>query len=195
MEADIKLFTAGRKMDRAVLSEIFDLYAPALYKYAFRLCYNAVRADQIVGDVFAKLLENLSAGGGPITNLRPYLFEIAYHIFVDEVRYFHRLVPIEDVDLTYNDGNSTSISAENRVLFETVHRAILNNLTDDQRHVIILRFLEGFSIKETALIIEKKANNVKVIQIRAISVLRNALDYQVVETKAISFMIRSMSHA
>jgi hypothetical protein len=34
---------------------------------------------------------------------------------------------------------------------------------------------------------------VKVIQTRAIAALRKALDYQVVETDAISFMIRNLS--
>jgi RNA polymerase sigma-70 factor (ECF subfamily) len=194
MEADGLLLAAARKMNGDALIEIFDLYAPALYKYAFHLSHNAVMADQIVGDVFAKLLEHLSAGTGPITNLRSYLYKMAYHFIVDEAHYSHRWVPIEAVDLIYTDEHSTQINAEDRVLFKTVLRAIGNNLTDDQRQVIILRFMEGFSLKETALIIGKKVGNVKVIQNRAIAALRKALDFQVVETHAISFMIRSMSH-
>jgi RNA polymerase sigma factor (sigma-70 family) len=79
------------------------------------------------------------------------------------------------------------------LLYETIRRAIMNDLTDDQRHVIILRFMEGFSLKETAAIMGKKVGNVKVIRTRAIAVLREALDYQLVETYAISGMIRSLS--
>jgi RNA polymerase sigma-70 factor (ECF subfamily) len=48
-------------------------------------------------------------------------------------------------------------------------------LTDDQRHVIILRFLEDFSLKETAEIIGKEVNNIKVIQNRGIAKLRKAM--------------------
>ena len=193
MEVDITLLAAARKMDRDALREIFELYATPLYKYAFRLCNDAVMADQIVGDVFAKLMEHLSAGMGPRANLRPYLFEVAYHLFVDELRYVHRSAPIDVVDLRYSNGYSTQISVEDRMLFKTVLRAIRNDLTDDQRHVIILRFLEGFSIKETALITGKKINNVKVIQNRAITALRKALDNRIVETSAISITLRSMS--
>ena len=80
------------------------------------------------------------------------------------------------------------------MLFETVLRAIMNDLTEDQRHVLILRFMEGFSLKETAVIIGKKVGNVKVIQNRAISALREALDYQIVETGAIVFTLRRMSY-
>ena len=193
MESDISLLAAARKMNGDALMGIFDLYTPALYKYALRLCHNAVTADQIVGDVFAKLFEHLSAGTGPRANLRSYLYEIAYHLFVDEVRHSHRTAPIEAVSLTYTDGSSTDVSVEDRFLYETIQRAIMNNLTDDQRHVIILRFMEGFSLKETAAIIGKKVGNVKVIQTRAIAVLREVLDYQLVETYAISGMIRSLS--
>jgi RNA polymerase sigma-70 factor, ECF subfamily len=193
MEADTALLAGARKMNGDALMEIFDLYTPALYNYAFRLCHNAVMADQIVGDVFAKLFEHLSAGSGPRSNLRSYLYEIAYHLFVDKVRHSHLTAPIEAVGFTHTDGYSTYVRAEDRLLFETILRAIMNDLTHDQRHVIILRFMEGFSVKETAAIIGKKVGNVRVIQTRAIAVLREALDYQAVETDVISRMIRSLS--
>ena len=44
----------------------------------------------------------------------------------------------------------------------------------DQRIVIILRFLEDFSLKETAEIIGKDVNNVKVIQNRGIAKLKKS---------------------
>jgi RNA polymerase sigma-70 factor (ECF subfamily) len=195
MKSDIMLLAAARKMNEEALIAIFDLYNPALYNYAFRLCNDAVIADQIVGDVFAKLVDQLHSGQGPIVNLRSYLFEVAYHLFVDEVHFSYRSVPLEAVSLKYIDGYSTEGNAKKQMLLKTMLRAITNDLTDDQRHVIILRFLEGFSLKETAAIMGKTVGNVKVIQNRAITALRKALDYQVVETRAISFMIRSMARA
>lgn len=185
METDVTLLDAARQMNADALAEIFDSYAPALYKYVLRLCSDPVMADHIVGDVFTKLLGNLSAGKGPSSNLRSYLYEMAYHLVIDAARYSHRSAPIEMADFIQYDAHSTSASFENRVLFETVRQAIQNDLTDDQRHVIILRFLEGFSLKETAVILGKEVGNVKVIQSRAIGVLRKALDFQVVETRAI----------
>jgi DNA-directed RNA polymerase specialized sigma24 family protein len=53
--------------------------------------------------------------------------------------------------------------------------------------------MEGFSVKETAAIIGKKVGNVKVIQTRAIAVLRKVLDERAAETNAIFGMIRSLS--
>jgi len=185
MEADMMLLAAARKMDGDALIQIFDLYASALYKYAFRLCNNAMVADQIVGDIFVKLLEHLSTGTGPSLNLRSYLYEMAYHLIVDEARHSQHWTQLEVIEATTSIGHSIAVSAEERVLFETALRTIMNDLTEDQRHVIILRFLEGFSLKETATIIGKKVGNVKVIQNRAIAALREALDYQAVARSAI----------
>jgi RNA polymerase sigma-70 factor (ECF subfamily) len=47
--------------------------------------------------------------------------------------------------------------------------------------VIILRFIEDFSLKETAQIVGKEVNNVKVIQNRGIKKLRKALEHQIGE--------------
>jgi RNA polymerase sigma-70 factor (ECF subfamily) len=81
-----------------------------------------------------------------------------------------------------------ALTVENRILFERILQAIQNDLTEDQRHVIILRFLEGFSLRETAAILGKHINNVSVNQNRAIAALRKALAYQEVvrEKQALS---------
>jgi len=179
MEADMTLLEAARTMDQEALMKIFDLYSSPLFNYALRLCNDPLEADQIVGDVFAKLLEQLSAGNGPSTNLRSYLYETTYHLVIDKARYSRRQAPLETVDLLRRDGHSTAAGLEDRILFETVVLAIKNKLTEDQRHVIILRFLEGFSLRETADIIGKEVYNVKVIQNRGVAKLRKALSYKV----------------
>ena len=60
-------------------------------------------------------------------------------------------------------------------MMEALITAMNTELTEDQRHVIILRFLEDFSLKETAEIIGKEVNNIKVIQNRGIAKLRKAM--------------------
>ena len=180
MEADVTLLDAARSMDQEALVKIFDLYSSALYNYALRICNDRFEADQIVGDVFAKLLEQLSAGNGPSTNLRSYLYETTYHLVIDKVRNARREAPLEIMDFVRNDGFTTVTSLEDRILFEAVILAIKNHLSEDQRHVIILRFLEGFSLRETATIIGKEVYNVKVIQNRGVAKLRKALGYTVV---------------
>src|SRR5688572_20066315 len=98
METDRALLDAARMMDKGALMRIFDLYSRALYKYALRLCSDPMLADQIVGDVFAKLLDQLSSGDGPTAHLRSYLYETTYHRIIDEARYARTRVPIEVTD-------------------------------------------------------------------------------------------------
>ena len=176
MDTDTTLLSAAREMNQDALVKIFDRYASALYKYAFRLCRDRVTADQIVGDVFAKLLDQLASGNGPTANLRSYLYESTYHRLVDEARYSQRRVSLEVTDWFQQGVDSSLLRLEDQILFEQILLSMRTELTDDQRHVIILRFLEEFSLRETAAIIGKKVDHVKVIQLRAIAALRKCLD-------------------
>lgn len=182
VEADGTLLDAARRMNHEALVKIFDLYSSALYNYALRICNDPLEADHIVGDVFAKLLDQLSVGNGPSTNLRSYLYETTYHLIVDKARYARREAPLETAEYLRRDGHGTSTlkRLEDRILYEHVIAVIKNQLTEDQRHVIVLRFLEGFSLRETADIIGKEVYNVKVIQNRGVAKLRKALGHKVV---------------
>jgi RNA polymerase sigma-70 factor, ECF subfamily len=193
METDSTLLNAASRMEKDALVKIFDLYSSALYKYALRLCGDAVMADHIVGDVFAKLLDQLSLGNGPRSNLRSYLYETAYHRIIDEARYAQRRVSLEVATWLRQDANSAFLGSEDQIMFEQILHAIQNELTDDQRHVIILRFLEEFSLRETAAIMGKSVDHVKVIQNRAIAALRRALEYEGIRKAASSPRIKNLS--
>jgi RNA polymerase sigma-70 factor (ECF subfamily) len=178
MDTDILLLNAAKKMNDEALSRIFDQYASPIYRYALRLCDDPLRADEIVGAVFARFLEKLSSGAGPAANLRSYLYETAYQLICTDVDYgqwSRRLDGQYQIPVT---GQSLPRNGENRELLQAMLRVIKYDLTEDQRHVLYLRFLEGFSLKETAVIIGKKVGNVKVIQNRAVTALRRSLIHQ-----------------
>lgn len=176
METELSLLAAAKRMDKDALVKIFDLYATPLYRYALRLCGDALMADNIVGDVFAKLLDHLASGNGPRSNLRSYLYQAAYHIVVDEARSANRRAPLEALSSLSPAGSSGLQGVENQILLEKILDTIQHDLTEDQRHVVILRFLEEFSLRETAAILGKEVNHVKVIQNRAIAKLRKVLE-------------------
>jgi len=173
----VNLLKAAQKLDEEALTAIFDQFAPAIYKYTLRLCHDQIVADNIVGDVFAQLLEQFGQGKGPRTNLRSYLYQTAYHLVVDRSRDNQHNAPLEVAVNNYASGQfaPTQSQIEERVMMEALIAAMNTELTEDQRHVIILRFLEDFSLKETADIIGKEVNNIKVIQNRGIAKLRKAM--------------------
>lgn len=183
MKDGVSLLKAAKNLDEEALTAIFDQFAPAIYKYTLRLCRDAIVADNIVGDVFAQLLEQFAAGKGPRTNLRSYLYQTAYHLVVDRSRDSQHNAPLEVAEGAYKQGqfSPTQSQIEERVMMEALITAMNTELTEDQRHVVILRFLEDFSLKETAEIIGKEVNNIKVIQNRGIAKLRKALDLQLEE--------------
>jgi RNA polymerase sigma-70 factor (ECF subfamily) len=176
MGTELSLLDAAKRMDKEALVKIFDLYATPLYRYALRLCGDVLMADHIVGDVFAKLLDHLASGNGPRSNLRSYLYQTVYHIIVDEARFSQRHPPLDVLTSLSPEGPSGLQGLENRIMLEKVLNAIQHDLTEDQRHVVILRFLEEFSLRETGAILGKEVNHVKVIQNRAIAKLRKVLE-------------------
>ena len=182
-------------MNRDALVKIFDLYSSALYQYALRLSNDPMLADHIVGDVFVKLLEQLSTGNGPTTNLRSYLYETTYHRMIDEARYAKRRAPLEAAFLLRQDAHAAYLSLEGQMMFTHILNAMQHELTKDQRHVITLRFLEEFSLRETAAIMGKTVAHVKVIQNRALAKIRRSLEYQEMRRALPSLKIRNVSKA
>jgi RNA polymerase sigma-70 factor (ECF subfamily) len=178
MKDESVLLSGAKKLDQVALTSIFDMYAPVIYRYALRLCHDPIESDNIVGDVFAQLLEKFAAGEGPQTNLRSYLYQIAYHVVIDGARHNRRFAPHAGVSNAPGKAITISIEIEERVLIEALVATLNNELSELQRHVIILRFFEGCSLRETAVIIGKTVNYAKVIQNRAIARLRNSLVLQ-----------------
>ena len=173
---EAKLLKAASKFDQDSLRIIFDSYSPVVYKYALHLCHDTMEADNVVGDVFALLLEQLANGKGPNTNLRSYLFQITYHVIVDQARARRHTTQLEVADFRGEHGSTVALQAEQDTTLDAIINAMSTELSHDQRHILVLRFVEGFSVHETAEIVGKSTNNVKVIQNRALGKLRLILN-------------------
>jgi RNA polymerase sigma factor (sigma-70 family) len=171
------LFKAAQHLDEDALNAIFDKFAPALYRYSLRLCHDPTVAENIVGDVFAQLIEQFATDTGPTKNLRNYLYKITYQLLLDHSRANPQNALVE-LTLLPNENEQylpKPSQADERVDMQALISAFNTELTYQQRHVIALRFLEDFSIKETAEIIDEKIANTKVIQNRGIAKLRNVM--------------------
>ena len=157
------------------LAAVFDQYAPLLYRYALRLCRDQIMADQIVGDVFSQLLERLAAGEGPQTNLRAYLYQITYHFIVDHSREKQRTSSLDELSEMQDHEKDILSQVEHQGLLDAVATVVNHELSDEQRQVIVLRFQENFSLRDTAEIMNKDVNAIKALQNRAITKLQKAL--------------------
>ena len=168
---ETKLLQLAKQYDQQALVEIYDLYSPALYRYAVRLLNNPDLAEECVAESFSRFLSALRRNGGPQTNLRAYLYRIAHNWITDQYR---RQIPqqtVDDIDQQADPTSTTSQIVDEQLEREIVRFAI-RRLTPDQRQVVTLKFLEGWSNAEVAKSLNKPVGSVKSLQHRALQSLR-----------------------
>ena len=171
---ETKLLQLAKQHDQQALVEIYDLYSPGLYRYAVRLLNNPDLAEDCVAESFSRLLSALRHSGGPKQNLRAYLYRIAHNWITDQ---FRKQIPqqtVDEIDQQVDPSSTTSQLVEESLEREKVREAI-THLTPDQRQVIILKFLEGWSNAEIANSIGKPVGAIKALQHRALVSLRQKL--------------------
>ncbi|MEN6482855.1 MAG: sigma-70 family RNA polymerase sigma factor [Anaerolineaceae bacterium] len=162
------------EFDPASLAEIYDLYSPAIYRYAMRMVNSEQTAEDCVSEVFTRFLQAIAKKKGPKDNIQAYLFRIAHNWIVD---YYKLALPINSTELeTIRDPQKnlpTQVeeSFQNKMIYEGI-----NQLTQDQREVIILRYFEGFDHSTIAKTVHKPVGAVKALQNRAFNHLRKLLE-------------------
>jgi RNA polymerase sigma-70 factor (ECF subfamily) len=174
MTQEKDLITRARKLEESALGEIYDRYSEALYGYAYRHLGSQQLAEDILSETFERFLNALHSGGGPDDHLQAYLYRIAHNLITDH----YRREPPPPLQLE-EDRYPQDQNQPDRVVGEIEQaariRAALRLLTDEQRQVIMLRFLEGWSTKEVAQTLGKSRGAVRAQQHRALSSLERIL--------------------
>ena len=171
---EASLLKRARLFEAEALSEIYDRYSSELYRYAWRLLGKEDLAEECVAEAFSSFLNVIKQGGGPKRHLRAYLYRIVHNIAVD---YYRRKPPpeisIEEVQLPDLEMEPSETIAR---LSEVANvRLALSELTFEQRQVILLKYIEGWSNTEVAKTMEKPVGAVKSLHHRAIRNLRRSL--------------------
>lgn len=174
MNTDQALIKLARSFDQQALASIYDQFSPGIYRYAVRLLGDPARAEACVSETFSRFLRALHKGGGPEEHLKAYLYTVAHNWIND---YYRRSappsLPLDAVPLVDPSGNPFQVAVENQER-ERV-RSALQLLTPDQRQVIVLKYLEGWSNAEVAAALDKPVGAVKSLQHRALAALRRIL--------------------
>jgi RNA polymerase sigma-70 factor (ECF subfamily) len=166
-----------RSLDSQVVSAIYDRYFPDIFRYIRYRLGDETLAEDLASDVFVHLLEAVHAGRGPRENLNGWLIGTASHLATDHLRrrYRRHQNPLEDDHPSGVPAPAEEVeSRENNNLV----RSAISRLTVEQQHVITLRFGQGFSLEETASIMNKKVNTVKALQFRALAALQRKIGGQ-----------------
>lgn len=173
------LLDSAAGFDEKALGEIYDRYEARIYSYIYRRTGNESLAEDLTAQVFLKMLEAIRNDKGWRSSFSGWLYRIAHNAVIDYYRQRDRQqqVSLEDTLTTTASDHNPVVMAEASLDAERLRSAI-SRLTDEQAEVVTLRFLEGYSIGEVALMLDKTEGSIKALQYRAVTTLRQLLQHE-----------------
>lgn len=175
---DSDLVAAARAGHAWALTEIWQRHAAAVTGY---LRGRGVREpEDLTSDVFVAVFQRLPQFHGDDDDLRAFVFTVAHHRLVDDVRRRSRRgqdVPY-DADGDGREQPSAELEALDNLGTARV-RELLEVLSPEQREVILLRVVADLSLEQTAAIVGRRVGAVKALQHRALASLRRQLEQAV----------------
>ncbi|WP_042349200.1 sigma-70 family RNA polymerase sigma factor [Bacillus massiliigorillae] len=140
------------------LDEVFKRHVNDVYRYLFSLSKDHYLAEDLVQEAFYRAYVQLE--DYQISNIKAWLFKVAYHAFVDYKRKHQRVIVKEEI--TYQSADHRS--PENAFLEKESYQLLLyaiHSLPEKEKHVILLCDLHGLAYKEAAEILNMKLNTLK----------------------------------
>jgi RNA polymerase sigma-70 factor, ECF subfamily len=169
-----KLLQRAARYDRKALGQIYDEYSPGIYRYALRLLGDQATAEDCVSETFSRLLYAFHQGKGPSRHLKAYLYRIAHNWITDQYR--RQPLPSVQLEEDLNGGEvDEPVGMLSRQEERQQVRCALAGLTQEQRQVVVLKFLEDWTNEEIALALHKSTGAVKALQHRALESLKKII--------------------
>ena len=137
-----------------------ELYADRVYRFILKNIKNEADAQDVVQNAFEILWKQ--SGRIAFKKARSYLFSVAYHNMIDQIRKMKRINHVAAIP-EYRRLTETHPAADLKALLNKG----LNRLNDIQRSVVLLRDYEGYSYREIAEITHLSESQVKVYIFRA----------------------------
>jgi len=153
---------------------IWAEYAPAVS--AFLAARGSREPEDLTSDVFIAVFDALPGFVGGESELRSFVFTIAYRRLVDELRQRSRRG--EPREWTPETDPRSDPSAEDEAvdrLGDAAALSLIDGLPEDQRNVLALRIVADLTIDQIADVLGKRAGAVKALQRRALDSLRKQL--------------------
>jgi RNA polymerase sigma-70 factor (ECF subfamily) len=175
--------------DLSCFAALYGDYFEIVYAYVARRVRNRAAAEDLTAEVFHRALRSLHRFKWTGAPFAAWLFRIASNLIADLVRREKResTAPLESSSLEERSASEPNgpgvIALENRPqqddLEEIERHALLfhlvNELGEDQRRVLVLRFAEEMSIREIADELGRSEGAVKQLQFRGLKNLRAKL--------------------
>ncbi len=144
-----QLIIGCKSGDSKCFSQIVDIYASRCYGYFYRLTGNKDLSDELLSELFVKLVEKISSYKGG--SFEGWLFRVASNIFHDYLRSKQRRKKLLDVHKVQIESEITEPKKSGNEQFDLLEIQ-LKRMDADTRELIMLRFYSQLSFKEIAKI-------------------------------------------
>ncbi len=156
------------------IEEICNSTWKELYRYIYDRVQNREEAEDIMQKAYAAMISYLKQNHPPVSGYDGLLKAAAFNIIRDRGKLKKKNKSVTMEEILWEDMITEDFSeqANNRAYVETA----LEYLTQEQRMVIALRVIKGYSTKETAKIMKKKAGDIRVLLYRSLKALTEILN-------------------
>lgn len=164
----------------SVFERLYKEYHQDVFQFLFYMVKNRQQAEDLSQEVYIRVLRSYHRFQGKSSE-KTWLFAIARNVAIDHFRkekgWKQRLLDRFDLTEQQVKDNKQPLPEEVAILNENVQAMYhcLDKCTLDQKTVIIMRFLQQFSIKETAQMLKWTESKVKTTQHRALKVLQKQM--------------------
>lgn len=144
---------------------VVDTYSDMIFRIAYQNLFSVEDAQDVVQDVFLKLLKQKENCFHDEEHLKAWLIKVTINQCLDYKKSFFRknTVALDNFEIPFEQ--------EERQLLEELSR-----LPKEERNVLYLHYYEGYTIKEIAGILGKKQNTVNSKLTRGRSKLKQILE-------------------
>ncbi|ACZ83568.1 ECF RNA polymerase sigma factor SigW [Streptosporangium roseum] len=172
-----RLVLRAKTGDADAFGTLYDRYLDLVYRYIYFRVGSHPLAEDLTSETFLRALRRIADFTWQGRDFGAWLVTIARNLITDHFksgRYRLEVSTAEVIDIPL-DGPHIP---ENAVVTAMINDRVLSAVRDlgpEQQECVVLRFLHGMSLAETALIMGKKSGAIKALQFRAIRALARAL--------------------
>ena len=130
-------------------------------------------AEDITSDVFIRALEHIDTCKGKGATFTAWLYRIAHNRVIDFFRSNRKNIPLDETPASRMED------IKQDPLKHVERQELLNVITElpeNQRQVILLKFIIGFDNREISQVIGKSEGAIRILQMRALASLRKKLE-------------------
>jgi len=176
-DADTQLIQYAQNGDAQAFGELYERYAPRVFRYLYAHLDNRLDAEDLTEEVFLRVWKSLRSYQEQGVPFLAFLFRVGRNALIDHYRRIGKGEAESSIeDLQLREPGVGPMEAVTAILEHQQLRAKMKELREDYRTVLALRFLGELSPEETARAMGRSAGAVRVLQHRALAALRSLLE-------------------